>query len=197
MSLPLSLERARAEDPPALAALEAACHSHPWTESQLQEEVSYGSPGAVLVLRGRARPRERWGGVRAYCVYRLIVDEERKGGLRELVGGDGTRAQARLTAETIDGVTRDLERTRLNTAISKLMVWSNEITADGPLPRKAAEVFLLMLSPFAPHLAEELWNRLGHTESLALEPWPISDQSCYLHFYQSLPSLQPQIHFRV
>jgi ribosomal-protein-alanine N-acetyltransferase len=71
----LSLERARAEDPPLLAALEAACHSHPWAESQLREEVSYGSPGAVLVLRGRGQPRETWGGIRAYCVYRLIVDE--------------------------------------------------------------------------------------------------------------------------
>jgi leucyl-tRNA synthetase len=55
------------------------------------------------------------------------------------------------------------------------MVWCNEIAADGPLPRKAAEAFLLMLSPFAPHLAEELWSRLGHRQSLAYEPWPEAD----------------------
>jgi leucyl-tRNA synthetase len=56
------------------------------------------------------------------------------------------------------------------------MVWCNEITADAPpLPRKAAEAFLLMLSPFAPHLAEELWSRLGHAQSLAHEPWPEAD----------------------
>jgi leucyl-tRNA synthetase len=52
-----------------------------------------------------------------------------------------------------------------NTAISKLMVWSRDITRDGVLPRKAAEAFVLMLSPFAPHLAEELWSRLGHQQT--------------------------------
>jgi leucyl-tRNA synthetase len=108
--------------------------------------------------------------------YRLIVDEESEGEpLRDLAKGNGTEAQARLTARTIDGVTRDLENTQPNTAISKLMIWSRDITRDGPLPRKAAEAFLLMLSPFAPHLAEELWKRLGHTESLAYEPWPEAD----------------------
>jgi leucyl-tRNA synthetase len=108
--------------------------------------------------------------------YRLIVDEDSEGEpLRELAEGDGTPAQARLTARTIDGVTRDLEKTQPNTAISKLMVWSRSIAEEGPLPRNGAEAFLLMLSPFAPHLAEELWSRLGHPESLALEPWPEAD----------------------
>ena len=69
------LERATTDDAPALAALEAACHSHPWTESQLRDEVSYGPPGAVLVLRGPPRTRETWGAVRAYCVYRMVIDE--------------------------------------------------------------------------------------------------------------------------
>jgi leucyl-tRNA synthetase len=108
--------------------------------------------------------------------HRLIVDEETEGEpLREMAEGDGTEAQARLTAGTIDGVTRDLERMQPNTAISKLMVWSRSITEDGPLPRKGAEAFLLMLSPFAPHLAEELWGRLGHEDSLAYELWPEAD----------------------
>jgi leucyl-tRNA synthetase len=108
--------------------------------------------------------------------YRLIVDEESEGEpARELAEGDGTEAQARLTARTIDGVTRDLENMQPNTAISKLMVWSRDIARDGVLPRKAAEVFVLMLSPFAPHLAEELWNRLGHQRTLAYEPWPEAD----------------------
>lgn len=71
----LWLGRAAPDDPPALAALEAACHSHPWTESQLREEVSSGPPGAVLVLRGPGRPDEVWGDIRAYCVYRVTLDE--------------------------------------------------------------------------------------------------------------------------
>jgi leucyl-tRNA synthetase len=110
--------------------------------------------------------------------YRLVVDEDQEGEpLQELGEGDGSQAQARLTATTIDGVTRDLENMQPNTAISKLMVWSREITRDGPLPREAAEAFLRMLSPFAPHLAEELWARLGHQRSLALEAWPEADPS--------------------
>ena len=64
-----------------------------------------------------------------------------------------------------------------NTAISKLMVWSREIAKDDALPREGAEAFLRMLSPFAPHLAEEIWRRLGHERSLALENWPEADPS--------------------
>jgi ribosomal-protein-alanine N-acetyltransferase len=65
------LERATAEDVEALVALEAVCHSHPWTPDQMQQEVGYGRPGAVLVLRGR-QPR---GTIRALCVYRVVADE--------------------------------------------------------------------------------------------------------------------------
>jgi ribosomal-protein-alanine N-acetyltransferase len=67
----LWLERATPEDVEALAALEAACHSHPWTLAQIRQEVSHGPPGAVLVLRGLRPPRE----IRAFCVYRVVADE--------------------------------------------------------------------------------------------------------------------------
>jgi leucyl-tRNA synthetase len=69
-------------------------------------------------------------------------------------------------------VTEDIEGMRFNTAISKLMVFVRDITRDDELPREAAENLVLLLAPLAPHLAEELWNRLGHSESLAYEPWP-------------------------
>jgi leucyl-tRNA synthetase len=108
--------------------------------------------------------------------YRLVVDDGPDGETpAEVVAGAGTEAQARLTAKTVAGVTDDLEETQFNTAISKLMVFARDITKDGPLPRDAAETFLLLLSPFAPHLAEELWQRLGHSESLARETWPTAD----------------------
>jgi ribosomal-protein-alanine N-acetyltransferase len=69
------LERATLEDASALAALEAACHRHPWTEAHFREELAYGPPNAVLVLRGARASSEPGRGIRAYCVYRMILDE--------------------------------------------------------------------------------------------------------------------------
>ena len=86
-----------------------------------------------------------------------------------------SEAQQRLLARTIDGVTRDFETMGFNTAISKLMVFLRDGAKDEPLSRGAAEAFVLLLSPMAPHLAEELWHKLGHAESLAYEPWPEAD----------------------
>jgi len=108
--------------------------------------------------------------------WRLFVDEDREGEpLRALAPGDGTLEQRRLLATTIAGVTADLDALAFNTAISKLMVFARDAAKEAPLPRSAAETFLLLLSPFAPHLAEELWQRLGHGKSLAYEPWPVAD----------------------
>ena len=90
-----------------------------------------------------------------------------------LAPGDGTPEQQRLLARTLQGVTEDIEAMRFNTAISKLMVFVRDV--GSPVPAAAARRFALLLSPFAPHLAEELWQRLGGTASLAHEPWPEAD----------------------
>jgi len=108
--------------------------------------------------------------------WRLFVADETEGEpLRALAPGMGTREQARLTAQTIAGVTADMEAVQPNTAISKLMVWARDVAKDAPLPREAGEAFLRMLSPFAPHLAEELWARLGNEREVALAAWPVAD----------------------
>jgi leucyl-tRNA synthetase len=73
---------------------------------------------------------------------------------------------------TIKKVTEDIEGLHFNTAISQMMILLNEITRTDIRPRSIVESFVLLLSPFAPHIAEELWQRLGHTQSLAYEPWP-------------------------
>jgi leucyl-tRNA synthetase len=96
---------------------------------------------------------------------------------RAPVDGPGTEEQRRLTAQTIAGVTEDLEAMRFNTAISKLMIFARDIAKPAPLPRDSAESFILLLSPMAPHLAEELWSLLGNENSLADEPWPIADET--------------------
>jgi leucyl-tRNA synthetase len=108
--------------------------------------------------------------------WRMLVDEGADGELvRALEAGPGTEAQRRLLAVTIDGVTRDVEALQFNTAISKLMVFAREVEKEAPLPLAAARDFVLLLAPFAPHLAEELWQRLGESESLSAAPWPEAD----------------------
>ena len=86
--------------------------------------------------------------------------------------------QLRMLHATVKKVTDDLEDMGFNTAISQLMIFLNAFSgADKPLPRLAAETFVLLLSPFAPHLGEELWQHLGHENSLAYAPWPVYDES--------------------
>jgi leucyl-tRNA synthetase len=86
-----------------------------------------------------------------------------------------TRDQARVLHQTIAKVTDDIEALRFNTAISALMEFTNAAYKWPSLPRAAAESFVLLLAPLAPHLAEELWQRLGHGKTLAYEDWPIAD----------------------
>jgi leucyl-tRNA synthetase len=90
--------------------------------------------------------------------------------------------------KTIKGVTLDLERMAFNTAISKLMVFKNKATETaGALNRSQAERFVLLLAPFAPHIAEELWARLGHTKTLAYDSWPKFDEAMTQDSTKELP----------
>jgi leucyl-tRNA synthetase len=85
------------------------------------------------------------------------------------------RAAQRKLHQTIKKVTEDLEGMRFNTAISAMMEFTNFLTPLAERPRSLLEPFVLLLSPFAPHLAEELWHALGHEKTLAYEPWPKFD----------------------
>jgi leucyl-tRNA synthetase len=108
--------------------------------------------------------------------YRLVAGEAEEGGeAPPLAEGAGREEQARLTARTIHGVTEDIDAMRFNTAIAKLMVFARDIARDAPLPRAAADAFVRLLCPFAPHLAEELWRCLGHETTLVHERWPQAD----------------------
>jgi leucyl-tRNA synthetase len=91
------------------------------------------------------------------------------------IGGEHDLETKRLVHKTIEKVTKDIESLRLNTAISAMMILSRHLGGLPKVPREAAEALTLVLSPFAPHLAEEIWQRLGHTESLAQAPWPTFD----------------------
>jgi leucyl-tRNA synthetase len=67
------------------------------------------------------------------------------------------------------------------------MVWARDIAKDAPLARDSGEAFLRMLSPFAPHLAEELWSRLGHAREVALEAWPVANATLLVADTVTLP----------
>jgi leucyl-tRNA synthetase len=88
---------------------------------------------------------------------------------------EGTPEQLRLVHRTLAKVTEDIEGLRFNTAIAALMELTNAANKWPELPRGIAEKLVLMLSPMAPHIAEELWQRLGHAESVAYVPWPDAD----------------------
>ena len=84
-------------------------------------------------------------------------------------------ALERMMHRTIKKVGEDIEAMRFNTAIAELIKLNNEISGLGSVPRNVAETLVLLLAPFAPHIAEELWQRLGHEQSLARHPWPSFD----------------------
>jgi len=79
--------------------------------------------------------------------------------------------------KTVQGVTEDVENLRFNTAISKMMVLNNALTKSKSVPQFMVEGLLTLLSPFAPHIAEELWHRLGHDQSIAHQDWPEFDEA--------------------
>jgi len=106
--------------------------------------------------------------------WRLMVNEE--GRLSHtVVGTVPTLEHQRLLHQTIKKVTEDIEGLRFNTAISQMMVFTNELTKAEQRSRAVLEPFVLILAPFAPHLAEELWEVLGHQPSVSQQPWPIFD----------------------
>jgi leucyl-tRNA synthetase len=79
-------------------------------------------------------------------------------------------------AKTIVKVSADIESLSFNTAVSALMIFSNELDKKEEISQSTYETFLILLSPFAPHVAEELWNSLGHKTSLFIEKWPIPNK---------------------
>jgi len=106
-------------------------------------------------------------------VWRNIVDED-SGALIVRDGAADTET-LRVLHRTIAGVRDDLDGLRFNTAIAKLIELNNHLTKQGGCTRDVAEALVLMVGPFAPHMAEELWGRLGHGTSITHAPFPVAD----------------------
>jgi leucyl-tRNA synthetase len=109
-------------------------------------------------------------------VWRLIVNED--GNLHsKIIDGEGSDEFTRVWHKSIKKVTEDFDNLRFNTAISQLMIFVNEAYKTEQLPRQAMEQFVQLLSPLAPHISEELWQRLGHVGSISYVEWPTFDEA--------------------
>ncbi|WP_101649850.1 leucine--tRNA ligase [Brevibacterium ihuae] len=108
-------------------------------------------------------------------VWRLVVDEAT--GASTVTEEPADEATRTVLHETIAGVRDDMEHFRFNTAIAKLIVLTNHLTKVGTAPREVIEPLTIMLAPLAPHIAEEIWEMLGYTETITYVPFPVHDES--------------------
>ncbi|MHC4460992.1 MAG: leucine--tRNA ligase [Planctomycetota bacterium] len=108
--------------------------------------------------------------------WRMVVDEytgELSEAVKETQAGEVT---VRLLNQTIKKVGDDIGNFRFNTAISAMMIFVNHLSQQEIRPKSVIEKFLLILAPFAPHITEELWEKLGHTDTVVYVPWPEYDR---------------------
>ena len=117
-------------------------------------------------------------------VWRLAMEENQEGEWVVSPALDEvpmTPAQARVAHATIKKVTEDIRSLAFNTAISQMMVFTNEFVNASPRPLESLRILLPLLSPFAPHLAEELWQRLSFAGTASTQPWPVHDDGLLVY----------------
>ncbi len=130
-------------------------------------------------------------GVRNFLdrAWRLVVDDKDE----ELRLADSvqdvppTEEQNRVLHKTLKAVTHDLHHMQFNTGIARMMEFVNFFTGQSVRPKVAMETFVLMLSPYVPHFAEELWQLLGHADTLAYEPFPQYDEAAIAEAHVEIP----------
>ena len=122
-------------------------------------------------------------------VWRMIVNDRADSlELNEAVSDVESDADAlKMLHKTIQAVTRDTENLDFNTAIARMMEFVNYFTKQKVRPRSVMQPFVLLLAPYAPHIAEELWQLLGAVDSLAYEPWPKFDESLLVESTVEIP----------
>jgi Leucyl-tRNA synthetase len=109
-------------------------------------------------------------------VWRLFIGEDGK--LNPKITDEASDKNfMRVWHKTVKKVTEDYEQLRFNTAISQLMIFVNEAYKAEKLPRQAMEHFVQLIAPITPHIAEELWERLGHEGGISYVPWPQYDEA--------------------
>lgn len=144
---------------------------------------SYGADSLRLyeMFMGPLEATKPWsmdgvGGVRNFLdrAWRMIIDQDAADAVLHpaIQDVEPTDEQSRTLHKTIKAVTEDLESMSFNTAIARMMEFVNYFTKAKVRPTSVMRPFVLLLSPLAPHLCEELWQLLGGSDSLAYEPWP-------------------------
>lgn len=108
-------------------------------------------------------------------VWRLFIEEN--GELNPKIQNDKSSNLEKVYHQTVKKVTEDYEGLRFNTAISQMMVFINEAYKATTIPKEYMEGFIKMLSPLCPHVAEELWDKLGHSGTITYEAWPAYDEA--------------------
>jgi leucyl-tRNA synthetase len=121
--------------------------------------------------------------------WRLILDDHAEAlALNAAINNQPANdEQRRVLHRTVKAVTDDIAKLSFNTAIARMMEFTNFFTKQDRRPRECMEPFVLLLSPFAPHIAEELWLALGHGDTLAYAPWPKYDESLLAESTIELP----------
>jgi len=109
-------------------------------------------------------------------IWRLFVNEE-DGTIAAKIQASDDKTLEKSYHQTVKKVTEDYEGIRFNTAISQMMVFINDCYKADVIPTEYAEGFVKMLAPMVPHVAEELWQILGHDETLSYKEWPTYDES--------------------
>lgn len=122
-------------------------------------------------------------------VWRMVIDDRAEHvTLHSAVNeADPTQDQLKILHKTIKVVTEDIDKLSFNTAISRMMEFTNFMSHEDSRPKAVLQPFVLLLSPFAPHIAEEIWNALGNENTLAYEPWPTYDESLLVEDTIELP----------
>ena len=122
-------------------------------------------------------------------VWRLIIDDRAEQNQLDAAVTENApdENQQRMLHKTIKAVSEDVERLSFNTAISRMMEYTNFLYEQSTRSRQLLEPLVLLLSPFAPHISEELWNALGHDQTLAYEAWPAWDESLLVESTVEIP----------
>ena len=172
--------------------------------SEIVEQYGADSLRLYEMFLGPLEQSKPWNtsgvsGVRNFLdrVWRLMVETDNDGDKNEaqnetklsaaVVTSEPDEEQTRVLHQTIKAVTGDIEKLSFNTAIARMMEFANYFTKQKTRPKQCLEPFVLLLSPFAPHIAEELWSVLGHDESLAYEPWPEHDEALTIESTVEVP----------